>query len=501
MTHWYSRTPLQYLEKVKPALLSQSTSVYSEKTELVWDIRNDKYMQDYFRLTDAHVKYYGRGQVFHTIGLAERAYSDDRDYNLRLKLLVYHKIQRFLKTKYPNAPLWLASWDFYHTYEPDEVKTLLKQLDPSQAVVLDYTSDSVGESNFTKWDIIGKFPWIFGIFLGSEPNNEIRGDYKHIVERLKIAKEDAFCKGMVLWPEMAHSDILMLEFFAENAWSPLEKSVREFIAQFCENRYVRDSQLMLSIWDLLFPIVNMHAWSADKMVRNETDFFFNPFECNSFSPEAETCYNKLLQTAKENSGAAVVILDLLSKMSFKDEFARRDCFDIARTICGRYITASLQLAQKRFALWRKGLAQAEDIRLTFGVVLELLDALACLLGLHADFSLYETLEKLKATAPVNPYFEQTLKNNASAPYCRSYIYENVRYLYIPETKLLFYWIEYNISAGNRGEILKKEDFLASKAQIKETYNNTPLSAMRPSKNCTFAESVVKMKNVIDKIEF
>ena len=499
MTHWYSRTPLQYLEKVKPALLSQSTSVYSEQTGLVWDIRYDKYMQDYFKLTDAHVKYYGKGQVFHTIGLAERLYSDSRDYNLRLKQFVYHKIQRFLKTKYPNAPLLLASWDFYFTYKPDEVKALIEQLDPSQVVILDYTSDSAGENNFKNWGIVGNFPWIFGLFLGYEPNNEIRGDYRLIYERLKTAKDDPMCKGMVLWPEMSHSDILMLEFFASNAWSPLEKSMREFIAQFCENRYGKDAHLMCSIWDLLFPIIQMHAWSADKTLKNETDLFFNPFESNRFDPEAETCFNKLLQTAKENSGAAVVILELLSKTVFRDEFIRRDCYDIARTICGRYVTAALQLAQKQFALWQKGKAEGEEVKKTFGVVLKLLDALADLLGQHSDFSLYETLKKLKEAAPVNPCFERTLKNNASAPYCRSYIYENVRYLYIPETKLLFDWISYNIDADNRGEKVKKAEFLAKKAQIKENFNNTPLADMRPIKNSAFAETVLKMKDAIDEL--
>jgi hypothetical protein len=501
MTHWYSRTPLQYLEKVNPALLTQSTSVYSEKTGLVWDIRNDKYMQDYFKLTDAHVQHYGRGQMFHTIGLAERVYSDNREYNLRLKQLVYHKIQRYLKKKYPNVPLLLASWDFFFTYQPDEVKAVIKQLDPSQVLILDYTSDSVSESNFTNWDIVGKFPWIFGLFQGYEPNNEIRGDYKHILNRLKIAKEDASCKGMVLWPEMSHSDTFMLEFFAANAWSPFEKNLKSFVAQFCEYRYPGDAQLMLSIWDLFFPIVNMHAWSADKSVKNETDLFFCPFEYNPFGQEAETCFDKLLQTAKTQSGAAVIILELLSKISFRNEFLRRDCYDIARTICGRYITAALQLAQKQFALWQKGQAVGEDVRRTFGIILELLDTLADLLGQHTDYSLYDSLEKLKATAPVNPCFEQTLKNNASAPYCRSYIYENVRYLYLPETKLLFDWIMYNIDTNNRGEKQNKEEFLAKKAQIKEIYNNTPLSAMRPSENSSFAETVLRMKNLINGIGF
>ena len=42
MTHWYSRTPEDFLEKKNPPFLPQATSGYAEKNGLVWDVRDEK---------------------------------------------------------------------------------------------------------------------------------------------------------------------------------------------------------------------------------------------------------------------------------------------------------------------------------------------------------------------------------------------------------------------------------------------------------------------------
>ena len=44
MTHWYSRTPEEFLEKMKPPFLPQATEGYAEKNGLVWDIRDDRWV-------------------------------------------------------------------------------------------------------------------------------------------------------------------------------------------------------------------------------------------------------------------------------------------------------------------------------------------------------------------------------------------------------------------------------------------------------------------------
>lgn len=152
MTHWYCRTPISFLQKVRPKLLAgQTTNVYAEETGLVWDIRENENIQNYFKLTDTHIREYGKGELFHTIGLAERNFFSNREENLRLKIYTYHRIADYLKEHYPNSPLLLASWDLWMYYEPQEVQRLLTELDPRQVILFDYTSDTASSHNFTNW--------------------------------------------------------------------------------------------------------------------------------------------------------------------------------------------------------------------------------------------------------------------------------------------------------------------------------------------------------------
>ena len=49
--------------------------------------------------------------------------------------------------------------------KPEEVQQLIKELDPDRTLILDYTSESDDpDIGFQKWGIVGKFPWIFGLF-------------------------------------------------------------------------------------------------------------------------------------------------------------------------------------------------------------------------------------------------------------------------------------------------------------------------------------------------
>ena len=74
MTHWYSRTPEDFLDGKKPPFLPQSTGGYSERNGLVWDIRDPKWVDAYWKLTTVACDAYGKGrdqELLHTIGLGE----------------------------------------------------------------------------------------------------------------------------------------------------------------------------------------------------------------------------------------------------------------------------------------------------------------------------------------------------------------------------------------------------------------------------------------------
>ena len=108
---------------------------------------------------------------------------------------------------------------------------------------------------------------------------------------------------------------------------------------------------------------------------------------------------------------------------------------------------------------------------------KLMGALRDILGSHADFSLRESLRHMQAVAPTNPNFEITLKNNAENTYCRSYIYENTAYLYVPEMEILFSEVK---KAFAQSTEMDRTRIQIRTAQNRERFFRTPLCEMRPA---------------------
>lgn len=475
MTHWYSRTPLDFLKNKNPHMLPQVTRSYGEPTGLVWDVRENENFENYCKLTDAHVKAYGRPDLFHTIGLGERMFSDDPEENKRMKLYVYRRIASYVKENYPNAPLLIASWDLWMRFTPEEVQALVAELDPSQSILFDYTSDTTRQNNFTQWGVAHKFPWIFGIFSGYEPNSEIRGYYELTNERLKLAKDDPMCKGLVLWPELSHGDTLITEYLAQNAWDAETPSLTELTDTFCRDRYDeahRDE--MAGLWRDFMPIVQMRAWSIDDTIgQSGNDIFPLILKRADFSllPATLEKYRARLGKDSELWPLAADLLRRLSRIEATDEFLRRDLYDIARTILGRFINVAI-LEAEILRAEKNSLAAIEPMLQT---ALELMRLLAELLGGHEDYSLLRSLEKLHTVTETNPNFEITLKRNAANDYCRAYIYENATQLYLPEMELLF---AHARRAIENGTTLDRDALTAEAAPITERFYKTPLAEMR-----------------------
>lgn len=471
MTHWYSRTPREFLDKVNPELLPQVTKSYGDPTGRVWDIRKQENFDNYFKLTEAHVENYGRPEIFHTIGLGERLFSSDPEENRRMKLYVYRKIASRIKEKYPNAPLFIASWDLWMRWTPDEIKSLVAELDSEQSVILDYTSDTKKQNNFTKWGIVGKFPWIFGILSGYQPNSEIRGYYDLTNERLKIAKSDPKCCGLVLWPELSHGDPFIIEYTAHNAWECETLSVGEQIDRYCRDRYDESvCSEMMQIWHKFLPIAKTMAWSTDG---DGLEYDIFPFVLGRarFDTSKSEEYQKLIAPIAAQRSAAIDVLRRLADIDLSDEMLRRDAFDIARTVLGRFANAAILNAELLYAQN----APTNELNAAMDRAVDVMNCLADLLGAHTDYSLFDTLEYLRSVTDVNPDFERTLKNNAECMYCRGYVYENARYLYAPEARLLF--DEVKRAACDQRE-LDRAAVTERIAQNKKYYFETPLCQMQ-----------------------
>jgi len=473
MTHWYTPTPHDFLAREKPSYFIQSTAGYSEEETLVWDIRKKENMDNYIRLTEAHIREYGKGELFHTIGFAERMFSDDRAENLRMKLFIYRKIATYIRREHPNAKLLLASWDLWYKYTPEEVQALLAETDPENTILLDYTADTASENNFTKWDVVGKYPYIFGIFQAYCSNSGPLGRWDIIEERLRIAAPDKACKGMIFWPELSHGDSFMLSYFTENAWNPQEMALPARMAAFCRDRYGAQTAEMEAVQTRFAPFVPLISWDE-----HQTEIFCNVLRLITWTEKED---KRILgkefasrETMRSLAGDGAWILDTLAKMDAEDAFVCRDMYDIARVVVGRYIHVGLHEVWVDMLRWKQGGEKPVHVLAMLDKCIQLLSLLEEILGQHTDYSMRKTFEKLFEEAPVNPFFERTLKENATCDYNRTHVYEHVKYLYMPETALVREWITDSLQSG---VCLPSAPYMEKAAKIKDAYFSLPLRSV------------------------
>lgn len=518
MSHWYSPAPDSFLEKVKPDLFAQSDSRNSNPRVLAWDIRKSRNMDNYMKLTETAVKEYNQdSEYFHTIGLGERNMIPDKDANRRLKKFTYRRIMQALRERYPNSKLFVAAWDFVGWWKGEDVEELLREFDPSRTIILDYTSEvDDPDQSFLNWGMVGKFPWIFGLFHAYQPESSLRGPYERSDERLRVAANDPMCRGMVLWPELSHSDPLVLEYLAENSWDPLKMTIEEITERFCHRRYGQNASKMNDLWQAALPMIKVGDWggftqrsrtdpeakkyTSMSAVRREmwTNMFDNfmwavkePYKTHNFTHKVENGISihdhfeyKLDTHRAELEGTADVLHLTLPFVESEDKFIRRDIMDICRTLIGRYMNFVLM---RIILLSDTDNAETIELRAQFDKLLLLMGEL---LAHHEDYSLFASLKKLSEEAPVTKGFEQTLKRNCLATYCRSYIAEPTRFLYPKEANAVLDWLCTEKSA--REDI----DFAPIRASLTEEFMNTPLEQMQTPPTKKLASIIADAANII-----
>ena len=451
MTHWYSRTPEDFLETMNPPFLPQSTSGYAERNGLVWDVREDKWADEYWKLTKTAVDAYGKGapqRLLHTIGLGERRCYTNRQDNFNLKIEVLDKFLARAHRDYPDAKVLLAGWDFYFTWFPEEVRALVGRLDPKRDIIWDYEGDATRDwrkemqglnNNFTKWGVVGKFPYTYSIFLAYESALDTRANYPLIEERQKIVQNDPACVGYIFWPEASHTDTLCLRYFTANAWANEAVPHGKVLDEFCASRYGALAGQMKAIWEKALPASMLRDWDANygRLVTGSGE---------SLPP----CDEKKLATWKQPVEVARTAFGELADIPWADDFLQRDTIDIARMVLDRVITLRTFELSRDVAAWRDGTdAQANSLAERAKSLAALCDKMADLLELHTDYSLWESYLRLDAVEKVrNPDFPKTLLDNASCSYCRSHQYELARYWYAPRMKKMASRLADAIASGD-----------------------------------------------------
>lgn len=525
MTHWYSRTPKAFMDKAKPEFLKGHNAKDGEyngsPSTLVWDVEQDKWLDAYWKITQADVDFYSGSDMFHTIGLGERGYyGDDDGKNFRLKLAVYRKIIGKLREHYPDAPLLVGSWDFreHWRWTPERVREFVKTLDPSNTLILDYIADlpEAQRNSFTQWGCVGKFPWIFGIFHAYEAHNDMRGNYPQMRDRFPVAVDDPMCKGVVLWPENSHQDTLMLDYFSAIGWNPSQYKIEEFLPGFCRRRYGADkSGPMYAFWKRMLPILPSDSWHlcCGKVEPLYGDYpavyarFRGDVFCKINDRRLRYFRDKEKVLAPLRVDMATLLNDLAAvEWTSADERVRRDCVDMARAILGRLLEG--EIARLGLAIHERSslppessherIAAANDaIRLRMRRFREYQIALADILETLPEFSLYDSLLRIQAVKPFNPNFERTLKENSSVWYCRSQIYEQIRHLGTLDYAVLEKFLECAM-ADSKGfaDLDQKEKCLNDQFDdARSRFFDIPLSEMKPRDEDTresFSETLKKV---------
>lgn len=505
MTHWYSRTPLEYLDKIQPKLLGQESPGYNERTGLCWDPRVRENMDAYFKLTETYVEQFGKPELFHTIGLAERTIFEDRRQNMNLKLLTYRRILQRIHEKYPTAKTLIASWDFIGWWQSDEVERLIQEFDPERTIILDYTSEHDDPAcAFPSWNIMGKFPWIFGIFHAYEAQNCLRGPYDITKSRLMAARRDPFCKGMIFWPELSHSDPLILEYLTRNAWAPEQLDIEPLAESFCMERYGLFGAQMNHAWQAYLPLIKLvgwgsysrrtsddpdyvkycHNWHDNRStlvdILNEWDKYVLPEKEEPLLHANRERWEHIIALARPHRSrihATLEALYALSEDSLENAFVRRDVMDLAHSLLEQITHYGMLYLALQCARFADGADNGEVILRQCHAVYAVSEIIASLLACHEDYSMNATLDGLKAAAPVNPIYETTLKHNLVNGYCRQAAYEPWKFLYLDEQKVYFDWINRQITQNVRG--IWSRDTAKQRAALYQTFMDRPLATMRP----------------------
>ena len=476
MTHWYTRTPKSFLDKMNPPFLPNAVDWYSDPSALVWDIRDPKWMDMYWKLTDAAIRHYGRPDILHTMGLSERKCSDDPAENLRLKIEVTKRLIEDAQRRYPDSLIILGGWDFHFTWEPEECRVLFRELKGYKNLLLwDYEADEAREGGIvnsrldkailSNWDVIGKFPYTFGVFCHATSTVDIRADYPRIEREWAKCKDDPFCQGYIWWGETEHCDILWYEYFSKNVWSPKYK-IDELIPGFCRDRYgAALAPEMEPIYRMMLPISMGHGYGS---------LFANVLPTLPRTLEKERSFRCFPWRRCLNDAPAV--FRALADVEWADSRTRRDTIDIARTVADRFVYALISKLRVSLQAWRRGADNAADVKKYLAATRAMVDAFADTLALHTDYSLWESFVRLDAVENVrNRDFPQVLLDNAINDYCRGYQYEAAQYWYRPVAKDVETAVAALLDSGDR-----KASLAIPRTDYRAWMLGTPLKEMAPT---------------------
>ncbi|MBR4663353.1 MAG: hypothetical protein IKO93_05720, partial [Lentisphaeria bacterium] len=294
-------------------------------------------------------------------------------------------------------------------------------------------------------------------------------DFDRAEEMYIPVQDDPMCRGMVIWSENSHSNPLLLEYLAKrSADEPFS------FGQFCTDRYGDRAAAMQELWELTKPAFACNSWVFG------TERVYEGICCNHFHllgyfaaiakrkpaelySECSRKFERLEvpDSFFEKAAELAAIPDL-------SELLRRDLADLIRSTLMCRITRELCLQTMKIVSRTPEQASGEELY-------RLITAMGDLLEKLPEFSLNDTLDRMKRAAKLNSHAEQTLKSNAENGYCRSYIYELYRAVYEPEARCLKDYL----TTLKPGDLPDREFLLGQYEKIRDRFYAEPLARFRP----------------------
>ena len=468
-THWYSRTPKEFLEKLKPDFMPQEVEHYSEPSGRLWDIRQEKWFDAYWKLTEAEIAAYGYSGLLFNPGFDERILFTNRAANVEAKITYLEKFNREAARRHPNAKLLIEGWDFFGQWTPEEVRRFTSVADPARTVFWNYTSDEDDmegapgvprHNNFTQWGLTNSFPYVFGTMLALNRCSDIRGNYEKIRARERLVRDDPMCKGYVLWPEMSHSDPFAWWYFTESCWRFSDEPVDGMLSRFCRERYGERAVQMEPIWRKVVGFSGRMGWDHNFM-DNLSDWY----DYDGYVPRRNDASR--WQGARKAMGekyAAIPAHDVfvaLSAVDWRGDFVRRDAIDIARTVIDRSLYTAFEDLMADYYDVSRGARTVECLKTDAARYVELVACLADVLDLHGDFSVAETWDAVNRVEKVrNPKGEHLLFENSACGYCRGFQSEYVRSMFLPLAREIAALLVSRAEKGDFSPLPAPTDYLA-----------------------------------------
>lgn len=347
---------------------------------------------------------------------------------------------------------------------------------PEDVIIWDYEADAYINTWFAEWDIIGKRPYVFGIFMAYEAGLDSRMDYEKIALRQKMVADDQMCKGYILWPESSHVDSIGIEWFAKNSWRADAPALRPIVEDYCMRRYPNEANAMADLWMKTIPVsTNMQVvwrWNAYLPIFRYLGEGLVKKEMRERWPEAKR---------KGFFGDLPEVVDALKSLDWDaSEFLKRDMVDIARVWADRVAVDAENAMFREYFKWLDGDKLAEG---RFAELVEVayarLDALAVLLAQHTDFSLCDTYDRLVREHPVEySGFMSVLIDNSANSYCASHHAELARHCYLPAFRHSTNLLKAKMAAGDRTPLKRHVLEEIRQRTVGMSYSNLKLDAPR-----------------------